>query len=59
MRVRSFRNTVLFCFFYFAATKILQSRGKAKGRAFLVGVGLGGREEALSMPYKAPFHLCG
>lgn len=58
MRVRSFRNTVLF-FFYFAAAKILQSRGKAKGRAFLVGGGLGGREEALSMPYKAPFHLCG
>jgi hypothetical protein len=29
MRVRSFRNTVLF--FYFAAAKILQSRGKAKG----------------------------
>ena len=33
MRVRSFRNTVLF-FFYFAAAKILQSRGKAKGGSF-------------------------
>lgn len=43
MRVRSFRNTVLF--FYFAAAKILQSRGKAKGRAFLVGVGRVGRED--------------
>ena len=35
MRVRSFRNTVLF--FYFAAAKILQSRGKTKGRPLLVG----------------------
>lgn len=44
MRVRSFRNTVLF-FFYFAAAKILQSRGKAKGGSFLGGGGLGGRED--------------
>ena len=57
MRVRSFRNTVLF--FLFRGCKDTAKPRESKGETSLGGGGRVGREEALAMPYKAPFHLCG